>query len=62
MALPCGLPSRVLSDRISFWVPQANHSDSGFFPMVHPLLRQDGCQQEGFWEMEGHMASPFDLS
>ena len=38
----------------------ANHS--GSFLVVHPLVRQDGCQQEGFWEVVEHMASPFDLS
>ena len=30
--------------------------------MVHALFSQDGCQQEGFWEVVGHVASPFDLS
>ena len=32
----------------------ASHSDSD----VHALFSQDGCQREGFWEVE----SPFDLS
>ena len=40
----------------------ANHYDSGSFLVVHALLSQDGCQQEGFWEVEGHVTSPFDLS
>ena len=40
----------------------ANHSDSESFPVVHALLSQDGCQQEGFWEVVGHVVSPFDLS
>ena len=31
-------------------------------PGVHTLLNQDECQWEGFWEVVGHMASPFDLS
>ena len=39
----------------------ANHSDSGSFLVGHALLSQDGCQQEGFWEVEGHMVLPFDL-
>ena len=39
----------------------ANHSDSGSFPVVHTLLSQDGRQQEGFWEVVGHVASSFDL-
>ena len=38
------------------------HSDSGSFRVVHTLLSQGGCQQEGFWEVVGHVASPFDLS
>ena len=40
----------------------ANHSDSESFLVVHTLLSQDGCQQEGFREVVGHVASPFDLS
>ena len=38
------------------------HSDSESFLAVHALLSQDGCQREGFWEVVGHMVSPFDLS
>ena len=30
--------------------------------MVHALFSQDGCQQEGFWEVVGQVVSPFDLS
>ena len=40
----------------------ANHSDSGSFLVVHALLSQDRCQREGFWEVEGGVASPYDLS
>ena len=43
----------------------ANCSDSGgsgSFLVVYTLISQDGCQREGFWEVVGHMASPFDLS
>ena len=43
----------------------ANRSDSGgsgCFLVVYTLISQDGCQREGFWEVVGHMASPFDLS
>ena len=40
----------------------ANHSDSGSFLVVHTLLSQDGRQRGGFWEVVGHVASPFDLS
>ena len=39
----------------------ANHSNSGSFLVVHTLLRKNGGQQ-GFWEGEGHVASPSDLS
>ena len=40
----------------------ADHSDSGSFLVVHALLSQDGCQPGGFWEVVGHVASPYDLS
>ena len=40
----------------------ANHSDSEFFLVVQALFSQDGCQREGFWEVVGHVLSPFDLS
>ena len=40
----------------------ANPSDSESFLVVHTLLSQDGCQREGFWEVVGHVVSPFDLS
>ena len=39
----------------------ANHSDSESFLVVHGLFSQDGCQR-GFWEVAGHMVSPFELS
>jgi len=39
----------------------ANHSDSASFLAVYAFLSQDGCQQ-GFWEVVGHVVSPFDLS
>ena len=40
----------------------ANHSDSESFLVVHAWFSQGGCQREGFWEMVGHVVSPFDLS
>ena len=40
----------------------ANRSDSKPFLVVHTLFSQDGCQQEGFWEVLRHVVSPFDLS
>ena len=39
----------------------ANHSDSESFLVVRTLFNQDGCQREGFWEVVGHVLSPFDL-
>ena len=39
----------------------ANHSDSESFLVVYTLFSQDGCQGEGFWEVVGHVVSPFDL-
>ena len=38
-----------------------NHSDSESFLVVHALFSQNGCQW-GFWEVVGHVVSPFDLS
>ena len=40
----------------------ANHLDLESFLVVHALFSQDGCQWEGFWEVVGHVVSPFDLS
>ena len=40
----------------------ANHSNSESFLVAHTLLSQDGCYREGFWEVDGHRVSPFDLS
>ena len=40
----------------------ANHSNSGSFLMAHASLGQDGCWREGFWEVDRHAVSPFDLS
>ena len=58
--LPRGSGSR--GDGISFWVVFTNHSDLESFLVGHALFSQDGCQQEGFWEVVGHAVSPFDLS
>ena len=40
----------------------ANHSDSGSFLVAHTLLSKDGCQQEGFSVVVGHVVVPFDFS
>ena len=39
----------------------AHHPDSSFV-VAYSLLRQDGCQQEGFWDVVRNLVSPFDLS
>ena len=46
---------------VSGW-PLGHHSNPESFLVVHASLSQDGCQQEGFWEVDGHAVSPFDLS
>ena len=48
--------------RLVFELSLASHSDSESFLVVHALFSQDGCQREGFWEVVGHVVSPFDLS
>ena len=40
----------------------ASHFHSESFLKVQALFSQDGCQREGFWEVVGHVVSPFDLS
>ena len=40
----------------------AHPSDSEPFLVVHVLFSQDGRWREGFWEVVGHVVSPFDLS
>ena len=40
----------------------AHDSDSESFLVVHALFSQDGCQQGGYWDVLGHVVSPFDLS
>ena len=49
-------------DGIRFWIVFSQFSDSESFLVAHALFSQDGCQQEGFWEVVGHVVSPFDLS
>ena len=53
---------RFYGDGISFRLPLANHSDSESFLVVCTLFNQYGCLREGFWEVVGHVVSPFDLS
>ena len=40
----------------------ANHSNLESFLVAHASLSQDGCWREGFWDVERHSVSPFDLS
>ena len=40
----------------------ASHSNSESFLVTHVWLSQDGCQREGFWEVDQQAVSPFDLS
>ena len=63
IVLPRGLQYRVLG----WWVlvsglSLANHSYSEPFLVVHASPSQDGCKREGFWEVDWHVMSPFDLS
>ena len=43
-------------------LPSANHSDSESFLVVQALFSQYVWQTEGFWEVDGRVMSPFDLS
>ena len=55
------LSLRFYGDGISFQVVLSQ----SFWLRVLPsgaLFSQDGCQREGFWEVVGHVVSPFDLS
>ena len=49
-------------DGISFQVVFSQSSDPESFLVVYTLFSQDGCQREGFWEVVGHVVSPFDLA
>ena len=50
----------MVMELVSRW-SLANHSNSESFLVVHASLSQDGCQREGFWEVDGNVVSPFDL-
>ena len=39
----------------------SSHYDSGFFLVALTLLSQGRWQREGFWEVVGHVVSPFTL-
>ena len=59
-ALPLAVSDFMMMGFISR-LSLANCSDSESFLVVHALFSQDGCQR-GFWEVVGHVVSPFDLS
>ena len=61
-ALPYGSVSGFIMMGLVSRLSLANHSDSESFLAVDVLFSQDGCQREGFWEVVGHVVSPFDLS
>ena len=48
-------------DGISFWVVLSQSFWLRVLPGGAGLFSQEGCQK-GFWEMVGHVVSPFDLS
>ena len=48
-------------DGVSFQVVFSQSSDSESFLVVCTLFNQYGCLREGFWEVVGHVVSPFDL-
>ena len=49
-------------DGISFWVVFSQSFLLRVLPGGAALFNQDGCQRGGFWEVVGHVVSPFDLS
>ena len=51
----------VMMGLVSGW-SLANLSDSESFLAVQALFSPGGFQREGFWEVVGPAASPFDLS
>ena len=51
----------VVMALVSGW-SLASHTNSDSFLVAHASLSQDGCWQEGFWEVDGQAGSPLDLS
>ena len=49
-------------DGISFWVVFSQPFWLSVLPGDAGLVQPSGCQREGFWEVVGHVVSPFDLS
>ena len=61
-ALSHGSHSGFMVMRLVSGLSLTDYSDSESFLVMHASLSQDGCQWTGFWEVVGHMMSPFDLS
>ena len=61
-ALSRGSQSGFMVMRLVSGWSLANHSNSESFLVGHTSLSQDECQREGFWEVDRHSMSPFDLS
>ena len=60
-ALPRGSQGFKVMGLVSGW-SLANHSNLESFLVAHASLIQDGCLREGFWEVDRHAVSPFNLS
>ena len=60
-ALSCGLQPQFYGDGVSFQVVSGQSSDPQSLLVLRASLSQDGCQRGGFWEVVGHVASPFDF-
>ena len=54
------MPGFMVMGLVSEW-SLTNHSNPESFLVVHASLSQDGCWREGFWEVDGHGVSPFDV-
>ena len=44
------------------WAESGGVREPRVLPGGDTSLSQDGCQRGGFWEVVGHVVSPFDLS
>lgn len=51
-ALPRGLRSLVLGEGIGFWAAFGQPFRLGVLPGAGTHYSEDGCPQEGFWEVE----------
>ena len=60
-ALPRGSWLAVSGFMVMGLVSELSLANQSFL-VVYAFFSQDGCQRERFWEMVGHVVSPFDLS